>query len=319
MIHKDYCFAEHEGNYIWAAAMTLAWKEMISEIIHEDLISDTQNKEIQHFISVLNKATFSKDDLDEESYYIKCGFGQPTLDIINYEYLQKFKNSTFGKIEFEEPLKIYQFVSVAYILKQIKYLEEFQKDDGGFLYGKSEWKRVDGFKSRALQNLNIKDVLYRSNEQFVVGLELKDQNDELFLAKGFEYQLDTILDTIKNADVQDRQSINCHEDFWCPEIHFDFQRDYQTPFSITNQTVEQPAQITVMYQKVKFDMDNVGVRLENLAVIVGLSGSCMCFNPEQRKFIINKPYWIIMKRKNSTNPYFIARINNTAYMTEYTG
>jgi len=87
MIHSNYYFAEHEGNYIWAGAMTLAWKEMISEIVHEDLISDTSNKEVQHFISILNKSNFSKDELDEESYYIKCGFGQYTLDTINSEYL----------------------------------------------------------------------------------------------------------------------------------------------------------------------------------------------------------------------------------------
>ena len=87
MIHRDYYFAEHEGNYIWAAAMTLAWKEMISEIVHEDLTSDIQNKEVQHFISLYNKAEFSKKDLDEASYYIKCGFGQHTLDTINREYL----------------------------------------------------------------------------------------------------------------------------------------------------------------------------------------------------------------------------------------
>jgi hypothetical protein len=33
-----------------------------------------------------------------------------------------------------------------------------------------------------------------------------------------------------------------------------------------------------------------------------------------KKFILNKPYWIVMKRIDSQNPYFVLGVNNTELM-----
>ena len=64
-----------------------------------------------------------------------------------------------------------------------------------------------------------------------------------------------------------------------------------------------------MFENIKFDMDEKGARVENQAVII-LEMSMK----KIRNFILNNPYWIIMKRAESENPYFILGVNNTELM-----
>jgi 16S rRNA U516 pseudouridylate synthase RsuA-like enzyme len=61
-------------------------------------------------------------------------------------------------------------------------------------------------------------------------------------------------------------------------------------------------------------MDEKGARAENEAVIV-MSKSIYLDDETPKKLILNKPYWVIMKRKESQNPYFILGVNNTEIMT----
>jgi hypothetical protein len=70
--------------------------------------------------------------------------------------------------------------------------------------------------------------------------------------------------------------------------------------------------IAAMYENIKFLIDETGATVENEGVI-GLLGSV---GPGSitRKFILDKPFWIAMKQKNSTKPYFITHINNTKFM-----
>jgi hypothetical protein len=36
--------------------------------------------------------------------------------------------------------------------------------------------------------------------------------------------------------------------------------------------------------------------------------------PLPKNLVLNKPYWVIMKRKDSPRPYFILGVRNTAMM-----
>jgi hypothetical protein len=37
-------------------------------------------------------------------------------------------------------------------------------------------------------------------------------------------------------------------------------------------------------------------------------------NENPKSLILDKPYWVVMKRTDSQNPYFILGVNNTALM-----
>jgi 16S rRNA U516 pseudouridylate synthase RsuA-like enzyme len=72
--------------------------------------------------------------------------------------------------------------------------------------------------------------------------------------------------------------------------------------------------ISQMFENIKFDMDEKGARVENEAVIVMEKAAFEIAEEKVKKFILNKPYWIVMKRIDSQNPYFVLGVNNTELM-----
>ena len=64
---SNYTGSSFGGNYVWSAAMNLAWNELNDNILGEKLKLRTRDKEALKTAEKLNKAVFSKDDLDEEN------------------------------------------------------------------------------------------------------------------------------------------------------------------------------------------------------------------------------------------------------------
>lgn len=75
-----------------------------------------------------------------------------------------------------------------------------------------------------------------------------------------------------------------------------------------------------MYENIKFNMDQAGARVENEAVIgMETTSAPPTIIEKPKNFILNKPYWVIMQRQNSQNPYFLLGINNSELMEKLGG
>jgi hypothetical protein len=94
-----YLGSEYKGNYVWGLAMNLAWNELNESILHEKVKLKTNNKSALRMADQLNDAPFTKNDLDEKSYYIKSGYGQKTVDLINKESRAKFPEKSFNDLQ----------------------------------------------------------------------------------------------------------------------------------------------------------------------------------------------------------------------------
>jgi hypothetical protein len=68
-----------------------------------------------------------------------------------------------------------------------------------------------------------------------------------------------------------------------------------------------------MYENIKFDMDEKGAKVENEAVVMFTFGAILD-EIKPKNLILDKPYWLIMKRTNSQNPYFLLGVENTELM-----
>jgi hypothetical protein len=103
--------------------------------------------------------------------------------------------------------------------------------------------------------------------------------------------------------------------FMAPEIHLDLNRIYDgfVKKYLLNKKFED-YYISAMFENIKFDMDNKGARVENEAVIVATLGGIAQDAPKIKMLILDKPYWLIMKRADSQNPYFILGVKNTEIM-----
>ena len=167
------------ANYIYSAAMTLAWNELKDEIIKEEVKLKTNDPKALDLIDKFNQAAFTKSDMDEASYYIKSGFGPETLDLINKESKEKFPDKSFANLDI--PVNPEDFIAYAYFLKKVDYSLPFTE----YNLLKFEGTRVKGFRGEGIeQKQNVKVLEYRNDDEFIIKLDLQDESDELFLAKG---------------------------------------------------------------------------------------------------------------------------------------
>jgi hypothetical protein len=63
--------------------MNLAWNELKNNFVKENIKLETNNTITLKTLNALNGDVLSKNDLDEKDYYIKAGYGQRTVDLIN--------------------------------------------------------------------------------------------------------------------------------------------------------------------------------------------------------------------------------------------
>jgi hypothetical protein len=311
----NYLGSYYKGNYVWGGAMNLAWKNLSESMLDGEKIRlSTKEKAALDMAEKLNNAVFEKSDIDEESYYIKIGYGQEVVDLINQECREKFPEKTFPDLDlFLFPKEI---ISYAYLLKDVEYLAEFKEKDVKF-----EDIDVKGFHARSSEEKdNIRIIKYWNNNKFIISLRLKDEEDELFLAKGFDMTSpQDIADEINEYNSQDDVVLIGSEDiFEMPKIELDYQRTYGELADklIANENLEDYF-IGKMIEKIKFDMDHKGAKVEQEAIIIisesiGVGGKIEI--PKHKEFILDKPFWIVMKRANSNNPYFILGVNNENVM-----
>jgi len=308
-ISGNYLGSDYKGNYVWGGAMNLAWTELAENIIKEDIQLNTEDKVALKMVSKLNDAPFSKNDLDEESYYVKSGYGQETVEEINRESKKKFPSKSFGDLEMD--LSPTDIISYAYFLKEVEYETKFGKDTVSF-----NGQKIKGFRANnEAQRENVKIVKYESDDKFIIKLQLKDKNDELILAKGFDMgNPQDVVSEINKNNKKYLSTIGKSDRFTAPKLHLDHHRDYVELIRkyLSNKGFSDYF-IAQMFENIKFDMDEKGAKVENEAVI-GMTKSVMMEPEKPKNFILDEPYWVVMKRTDSENPYFILGVNNTGLM-----
>lgn len=306
---SSYLGSQYKGNYIWAGAMNLAWNELNENILHSKLKLNTNQPIALQMVEKLNNPIFTKNDLDEKSYYIKSGYGQETVNTINIETRKKFPTKSFEDLKLD--LSATDIISYAYFLKETAYKNVFEK--GMVSFNSSE---VQGFfAANKSQKESVKVLFYENDDKFIISVQLKDDHDNLIFAKGFPTNNpQLIINEINTFNKATLKSINSNDVFSAPFINLSYHREYNELIDINliNKGFES-YQIQKMFENIKFKMDEKGARVENEAVIV-LGKSANLDFEKVRKFELNKPFWVVMLRKGSSNPYFILGVNNSELM-----
>ncbi len=307
-ITGNYLGSDYKENYVWGGAMNLAWNELNDNILNEKLKLNTDEKIAIEMVEKFNNPIFTKNDLDQKSYYIKSGYGQETVNTINKESKEKFPSKSFADLSFG--LSPTDIISYAYFLKEVEYKTVFEKKDVSF-----DEQKVKGFYAKDKdQRNNVKIIKYENDDKFIVSLQLKDESDQLILAKGYNMNDPQIIVKEINQNNQGRlATIGDSDHFEAPKLHLDHHRDYIELLGkqLANKSFENYF-IAEMFENIKFDMDEKGARVENEAVIALTMGLELPQKP--KNFILDKPYWVVMQRKDSQNPYFILGVKNTGLM-----
>lgn len=316
-LNYNYTGSQYQDNYVWGGAMNLAWNELSESIIKEPIKLATSDKAALITTDKLNNPVFSRKDMDEASYYIKSGYGQETVDQINQECRAKFPSKTIPDLLLKLGAK--DIISYAYFLKEIRYQFAFGKQNITFMD-----KPVQGFMAKGDSYGNIYILDYKNEDNFLISIKLQDNADQIFLAKGYPMDKpDEVVKILrekaplqKDKDYYLGSPMNQKDIFQAPVLHLNQERKYGEMIgnSLKNKNFTS-YQIAVMQEVIKFDMDEKGARVENEAVI-GMITSVGPNAYKPKKLILDKPYWVMMKRYDSNNPYFLLGVNNTELMKQ---
>lgn len=297
---------DYKGNFVWGGAMSLCWNELTGHILREKLKLKTKDADALEITELFNRADFTRDDLNPESYYIKSGFGPQTLDLINQDVKAKFPGKSLADLDL--PLGEQDIISYAYFLKAVEYVAQFSE---GFIV--FQGARVKGFYADgARQKNNIRVLKYWNDDKFIIALRLKDPTDEIILAKGFVMtRPDEVVRDLNQYHWND-ESMGGDDTFVMPKLHLDHSRRYEEMIgqALANERFEEYF-IAEMLENIKFDMDHKGARVESEALIAPARAA---LGLKHKRFILDRPFWVIMKRQDRPRPYFILGVNNPDVM-----
>lgn len=112
---------------------------------------------------------------------------------INAECRKKFPEKSFGDIKAE--LKPSDIISYAYLLKKLEFTVKFNKNENeSFLF---EGKKVPSFHAKdKKQKKQVKWFSYKSQDEFVISVDAKNPNDQIFLIR--KASITSIDDAIKS-------------------------------------------------------------------------------------------------------------------------
>lgn len=297
----------YEGNYIWTGAMNLCWTALSQTIIHEPIAVRTETAEALEMADRFNHPVCTTADLDEPSYYIKAGFGPKTLEAINRESRKKFPDKSFGDMDMT--LGEDDIISYAYFYKKVAYEIPFTRTD---LFFDSAW--VKGFEAVKEQKRTIEVLHYENDDRFIIRLRLKSSGDELLLAKGYAtHDPAEVVKALDGLPEGDASRLDADDHFMMPLLKLNCRRDYPelTGKPLANAGFTEYV-IGVMFENINFELDETGAKAESQAVI-GVERSAPT-KKTGRYFYLNKPFWVIMKRNDSQNPFFLLGVNTTHIM-----
>lgn len=275
--------------------MLYAWNEIKSKI-NLPLQIDANFK---HLL-LLDKSVSFKDVLNKDEYIIKSEIK---------------KDSIWVKAEFSK--------SMAFETELNSY-----KDRLNFNNEKVASFGVTGYDN--YEQLKTVSILYYKNDNnFVIKLHPKDTNHEIILFKSekkFNKMSDINSEIIKliaqgKKDKKDdkiiwKYDILAEDEIIIPKFNFNIEKTYLDLVGNTFNTKEQNYSIERVWQRTAFILDEKGAEIESEAELAVATEEMAeeTNKPKPKKMIFDKPFFIMLKKTKSQNPYFGLWVANAELM-----
>ncbi len=285
------------NNNIYCVTMLYAWNE-IKNKINQPFQIDSNFKHL----SLLNNSSSFKDVLNTDEYIISS-----EIDGQNIKAKAEFNKS----LPFQTELNGY-------------------KDRLIFNNKKVSSFGVTGYDSH--DKLKIVSILYFKNDNnFVLKLHPKDSDHEIILFKSekkFDKMSDINAEIIKliaqgkddkkNEKTMWKYGILEEDEIIIPKFNFNIEKTYKDLAGNSFNTKEQNYIIERAWQRTAFILDEKGAEIESEAVIEYAIEEVEedPNKPKPKKMIFDKPFFIMLKKTKSQNPYFGFWVANTELMSK---
>jgi hypothetical protein len=309
-----YAGSWRDGNYVWAIALHLAWNDMCSTVFGGPPSAEPAPSGTTELVEVLNRAPFTRKDVDEESVYVDVGFGPSAVDRINREVHSRFPTRSFPDLS--RDIDDQDLVLYAYLSKALDFDTPFKPKSVAF----EDVVDLEGFCAvTEEQSKCVVPILYESDDRFVVRLRLKGPADALYLVKGFP--MDQPGDAVEATNREEglEPPLRKQDKFSAPKITMRSDRNIPELKGLALQREgSDVALLSEIRERVSFMLDAKGARVETevlLEVATMALGKRLPETP--RHFYLDAPFWVVLKRAGAAHPYFVLGVTNAAWMMKH--
>lgn len=306
-----------KSNMIWCGTFQLAWNELRDSIIKEDIKLKDEDK----FSPQLNKKAFTKDHLNEKDYIAMVGYNKDNIvEKINKTLNDKFNEG--GKWKVESELKSPEdILAYSFLKKNIQFKYAFEEIKDGLEFNGSKVKAFGIVNTKEVEvrdNLATQVMLlnYKNEDNFIISLKGKNQDDEIVLAK--IPQSDTLENTLNYAlsnsnESSEKIALTGEDTIKIPMLTFDIDKHFTEleNKSLKNKGFEDYF-IASALQRIEFSLTEKGAELKSKAEIAMIKGLSSMDAP--KNLIFDKPFLLYMKEKGNMKPYFAIWVDNPEVM-----
>lgn len=294
-----------EDNSIWCGTFQLVWNELKEEYNAGNSIMFTAGNTTE--VDNLNASIFTKDNLNDNSYYLKHGLVNSNLKKeIEVAIKNKFNEESDILDGFDWTPGKDKYIIYSMLIKNVEFIEKFEKLKNG-KFNDTDNVKYFGIEEKQKELKDQVNVLfYDDNENFAVELITKT-DDVIILEKGSNKN--TFLEIYNEVMAKSKKYKN----------HSFTEEDYlSVPFLETNlkqqfkqfvgkEFIADGEQYTIddAIQTIKFKIDESGAKLKSEAgIIVEKNG----IDLDSRHFDFDTDFTLFMKEDNL--PYFAIRVSD---------
>lgn len=282
-----------DKNSIYCATLLYAWDELRKEIrppfqIEKELKDLTLLNNSQSFVDALNKGDYKSNvTADGNKIKVNVEFSKSLPFEIKLEDLDK--SLTFKKE------KVFCFGIYGSDSDQSKIVEIlYYKNDNEFLI------------SLTPKDHAHKIILLKTNEKFKSMAKILSKIDNYINLGNYE---------IRTRKAEWKYTFNEGDNVIIPKIKFNIKTNYQTLEGKTFYSNQQSYLIKEAMQRTAFTLDEYGAQIESESGIIALSAKEKEEErPQPKHLIFDKPFFIMLKKTHSKNPYFAMWVVNSELM-----
>ncbi len=310
-------------NVLYCGTFQLAWDE-VCRLTGGDLRFDVSSP----VVDSLNKHVFTKQSLDEPSYVAVAGF---VRDNVHEQLRAAVKEKFRGRFEprlLPEGSRMWRsqdIVAYSCLYKQLSFSTPFECLDETFSFGGTPVSAfgIGPYRPSVLAMYPQVMVLdYRDQNDFVIELKSNSDGDRLILAKVRPNPTlgATVLAVSERMAAGQPIAAGTNDLLTVPRIKLDVLRSFSEILGLAlvpqNTNVARDLRILTAAQHVVFDLSEKGAELRSEAHL-GMGCSAPQEPVRAHKMIFDKPFLVLMQRRDAKVPFFALWVDNPEVMVSW--
>ena len=302
-------FDNSQINNMWVCTFNLAWNEFMDERFGGEVKFKNETPSI---VNSLNKKDFTKDQLSENSYYIKVDVTRPELkEIIKNDIINKFnidETSTLDKINFDIPNS---YTIYSFLYKKFEFKTPFDVLDDDKFSNSEEKVKYFGITASSSESLReqVEVIFYNDQNNFAIKLNTKN-NEDIILARidstnSFDETYNTI---VENSKYEKNKSFNNEDTLKIPNLIVDTEISYD---ELCNRELANNknniSYIKSAIQQINFSLNNEGGEVISRGIIQDITKA----NSIKRNFNFTDNFYLFLKETDKEKPYLMLKVDNT--------